>query len=79
MKWGGMGKYQVLLDRMSGLCVDLIENIWVVRLEAAVKLSSGLMSTISMVGRLCRVVHALSVETIEELKDTVGRMEIIMY
>lgn len=79
MKWGGTGKYQVLLDRMSGLCVDLIEDIGVVRLEAAVKLSRGLMSTISMVGRLCRVVHALSVETIEELKDTVGRMEIIMY
>ena len=64
---------------MGVLCVDLVENIWVVRLEAAVKLSSGIMSTISMVDRLYRVVHGLSAETIEELKDAVGRMEIIMY
>ena len=67
-------------DRMSVLCVDLIENIWVVRLEATVKLSRGLMSsTVSMASRLCNVVHALSLETIEEVKDAVGRMEIIMY
>ena len=64
---------------MRVLCVDLIENIWVVRLEVAVKLSRGLVSTIGVVGGLCRVVHALGVETVEELKDAVGRMEIIMY
>ena len=65
---------------MSILCVDLIENIWVFRLEAAVKLSRGLMSTtVGIVSHLCSVIHALSLETIKEVKDAVGRMEIIMY
>lgn len=60
-------------------CVDFFEDVRVVRFMTAIEFSGRLVIAIGMLGHFRWIIHALYLHTIEELEDTMGRMEVIVY